>query len=72
MMGTEMAPEMLVVFNKLTWLIAQKDFMDVNHHENIIHVYLTFFGSYIVRLKYTSISHLTVVENKPYIVNMQP
>jgi hypothetical protein len=28
MMGTEMVPEKSVIFNQLTWLIAQEDFIN--------------------------------------------
>jgi hypothetical protein len=28
MMGTEMVPEMSVMFNQLTWLVAQEDFIN--------------------------------------------
>jgi hypothetical protein len=29
MMGTEMVSEMSVIFNQLTWLIAQEDFIHI-------------------------------------------
>jgi hypothetical protein len=50
MMGKEMIPEMSAVFNKLIWLIAQDDFINVSYHESYtsyknkihcsIHIYL--------------------------------
>jgi hypothetical protein len=33
-MGTEMVPETLVIFNQLAWLIAREEFVDVSHHES--------------------------------------
>jgi hypothetical protein len=36
LMGTDMVPEILVVFNKLTWLIAQEDFINISRHESIM------------------------------------
>jgi hypothetical protein len=40
MMGTEMVPETSVIFNQLTWLIAQEYFINVSCQES--------FTSYIV------------------------
>jgi hypothetical protein len=34
MMGTEIVPETLVIFNQVTWLIAQEDFINVIRHES--------------------------------------
>jgi hypothetical protein len=35
MMRTEMFHEMLVVFNEVTWLVAQKGFINFSHRESI-------------------------------------
>lgn len=48
LMGTGMVAEMLVLVNQLTWLMAQEDLININHHES--------FRSYAVIHMFSEIS----------------
>jgi hypothetical protein len=50
--GTEMVPEMLAVFNLLTWLIAQEDFININKRAfTFFLVFFQFHSFYVFILR---------------------
>jgi hypothetical protein len=46
-MGTEMVPEKLVIFNQLTWLIAQEDLINFSNCES----FRSYILSYVCKIK---------------------
>jgi hypothetical protein len=42
MMGIEMVPETLVIFNQLTWLIPREDFINAAICQNIVIIVICF------------------------------